>query len=277
MTAQQIIKTLLLPPGIIILMLVGAFFLVRGGAGRALLLTATAGFTLLCLPVVAILLMVPLEPYAALDLRAPLAPQVKGILVLGGGLRSDAPEFGGLTLDTFTLQRVRYGAKLQRATGLPLYVSGGVATAQAPAVGELMARTLREEFAVPVAGVENRSRTTWENAAYSKPMLERDGVAQVLLVSDAWHLPRAVAACEQAGFAVTPAPTGLIAGPHWREQLGLSDWVPRAGALAISTYALQEHLGRVWYQLRRWAQDAPVHPVEPPGAPGTGVSRRDAP
>ena len=271
MTAYQILKTLLLPPGIIILMLVGAFLLVQGGGGRALLLTATTGLTLLCLPVVAILLIVPLEPFPALDLRLPLAPQVKGILVLGGGFKSNAPEYAGLSLDTLTLQRVRYGAKLQRATGLPLYVSGGVATARAPAVGDLMAQTLRDEFAVPVAGVENASRNTWENAVYSKAMLERDGVSQVLLVSDAWHLPRAVAACERAGIAVISAPTGLIAGPHWREKLAWSDWVPRTGALTISTYALHEHLGRVWYQLRRWAQQ-----IEPPDTPIKGPGPGDA-
>jgi uncharacterized SAM-binding protein YcdF (DUF218 family) len=275
MTADQIIKTLLLPPGIIILMLVAVSLRMPGGAGRALLLTATAGLTLLSLPVVAILLMAPLEPYPAVDLRVPLASQIKAILVLGGGLKRNAPEYGGLTLDGFTLQRVRYGAWLQRATGLPLYVSGGFSTAHLPAVGDLMARTLREEFAVPVAGVENRSRTTWENATYSKPMLEHDGVSHVLLVSDAWHLPRAVAACERAGIAVTAAPTGLIAGPHWREQLAWSDWVPRAGALGISAYALREHLGRLWYQLRGLARDAPQG--EPPGAPIQGSGRRDAP
>ncbi|WP_295393533.1 YdcF family protein [uncultured Thiodictyon sp.] len=276
MTAYQALKTLLLPPGIIILMLVGATLGVPGGAGRALLCTATAGLTLLSLPVVSILLMVPLEPYPPLDLRAPLEPPIKGILVLGGGFRRDAPEYGGPTLDNFTLQRVRYGAWLQRSTGLPLYVSGGFTTARRPAVGDLMARILREEFAVPVAGVENVSRTTWENAAYSRAMLARDGVSQVLLVSDAWHLPRAVAACERVGLAVIPAPTGLIAGPHWRDDLAWSDWVPRAGALTISAYALHEHLGRAWYQLRRWASGTSAPPFEPPGTPIKGPGGGDA-
>lgn len=257
MTIYLLLKTLLLPPGIIILLLATGFLLVRGALGRLLLFTGTALLTLLCLPVVATLLMAPLEPYPPLDLRVPLPAQAQAILVLGAGFATTGGEYGGPTLDGFSLQRVRYGAWLHRATGLPIYVTGGGLADGDPAVADLMARTLREEFAVPVAGVENRSRTTWENAAYSKPMLERAGVSGVLLVSDAWHLPRAVEVCERAGIGVIPAPTGSVSIPNWRQALGLIDWLPSARAFPISYFALHEHLGRVWYQVRRWAQGAP--------------------
>ena len=257
MTAYFALKSLLLPPGIIILLLVTAFLCVRGALGRLLLFTGTLFLTLLCLPTVATLLMEPLEPYPPLDLRAALPPDVKAILVLGAGFADTATEYGQPTLDGFSLQRVRYGAWLHRATGLPIYVTGGALDPEEPAVADGMARTLREEFAVPVAGVENRSRTTWENAANSKPMLDRAGVSRVLLVTNAWHLPRAVEACESAGIAVIPAPTGAISTPHWRDALGVPDWLPSAKAFAISYYALHEHLGRVWYQVRLWVQGVP--------------------
>jgi len=257
MTAYSAIKTLLMPPGIIILMLLAAFFLVRGVLGRVLLFGAASLLTLMSVPVVAMLLMAPLEPYPPLDVRAPLPSQPQAILVLGAGLYHDSPEYQRDTIDGFSLQRSRYAAWLHRATGLPIYVSGGEVTADEPAVGEAMARVLREEFQVPVAGVESNSRTSWENAAFSKPMLERVGVSRVLLVSSAWHLPRAVEAFERAGVAVVPAPTGFITGPGWQDTLALVDWLPSAAAFNISYYAVHEHLGRVWYQVRQWVSGAP--------------------
>ena len=273
MTAYGLIKTLIMPPGGIILLLAAAFFLVRGMLGRRLLLTATLVLTLLSLPVVTLFLMTPLEPYPALDVRVPLPVDAKAILLLGAGLESDAPEYQGDTVDGFSLERTRYAAWLHRATGLPIYVSGGSVSVDQVAVGELMARVLRDEFQVPVAGVEARSRTTWENAAYSKPMLAQAGVSRVLLVTSAWHLPRAVEACERAGILVTPAPTGFVTSPGWQKDLGLGDWLPSAHAFHTTYFAIHEHLGRAWYQVRAWVEGAPRAAT----AAGQSAIRNDRP
>lgn len=257
----QSLKVLLLPPGLIILLLSAGLLWVRRSAGRALLLTGTLLLALLSLPVVSTQLMEPLEPYPTLDLHQPLPADIKGILVLGAGTADTGAEYDGPTLDRISLQRVRYAARVHRATGLPVYVTGGALAADDPAVGDLMAQSLREEFGVAVAGVENRSRTTWENAAYSQPMLERDGIARVLLVSSAWHLPRAMKVAEWAGIDAIPAPTGAVSIPGWRAQIGFVDWLPTARALSNSTFALYEYFGRLWYALRFWLQGSP-HALE---------------
>jgi uncharacterized SAM-binding protein YcdF (DUF218 family) len=41
----------------------------------------------------------------------------QAIVILGGGVRREAPEYGGATLGGITLERVRYGARLARTTG----------------------------------------------------------------------------------------------------------------------------------------------------------------
>jgi hypothetical protein len=41
------------------------------------------------------------------------------IVILGGGVRSEAIEYGGETLGRLTPERVRYGAHLTRQTGPP--------------------------------------------------------------------------------------------------------------------------------------------------------------
>jgi len=255
MDPYTVIKSLLTPPGLLILMLIGAFLLARGVMARLLIFITAITLTLMTLPVVAILLMTPLEPTPALTVGS-IPADAQGILVLGAG--SDrAPEYGGDTVDGNSLQRIRYAAHLHRLTGLPIYVAGGSPPEEQPPVGLLMAKVLQTDFGVPVAGVEAESRTSWENAAFAKPMLERDGIGHVLLVSSAWHLPRAMEAVERAGLRVTPAPTGFVHYPGWQKDLGLADWLPSARALLDSTYAVREHLGQVWYQIRYWIQGAP--------------------
>jgi uncharacterized SAM-binding protein YcdF (DUF218 family) len=255
MAMYTVIKSLLTPPGILVLVLLAAFLLARGVLARLLIFLTGSIYLLMTLPVVAILLTVPLEPDPPLT-EGSIPAEAQAILVLGSG-SVVAPELGGRTVDGHSLARIRYAAHLHRLTGLPIYVTGGRLSESEPPVGPLMAETLQSELGVPVAGVELESRTSWENAALAKPMLERDRITQVLLVSDALHLPRALEAVERAGLRATPAPTGFLHYPGWENDLSLTDWLPSARAFMDSSYAIREHLGRVWYQIRYWAQGEP--------------------
>src|SRR5688572_26734085 len=66
----------------------------------------------------------PLDPAQAVTAQA--------IVILGGGVRLNAAEYGGDTLGQLTLERTRYGAYLAKRTGLPLLVTGGVVSKGAP-------------------------------------------------------------------------------------------------------------------------------------------------
>ena len=256
MTLYSLFKALLLPPGIIILILIGAFWLTRGVPARLLVFLALSLLTLLSLPVVGVTLIQPLERYPIIGTdQRPVPPEAQAIVILSAGVRRVAPEYGdGSTLDDVSLRRVRYGARLQRLTGLPIYVTGGSAPGEARPVGPVMAGVLIDDYGARVAGIEAESRTTWENATLTAPLLERDGIRHILLVSDAWHLPRAVEVFERAGLAVTPAPTAQFHHPGWTTELSQSDWLPSAKALQTSYYAIHEHLGRLWYQVRDWME-----------------------
>lgn len=258
MVLYTILKSLLIPPGILILMLGVAFFMVRGVMGQLLIFISLAILMLMSLPVVGNRLMQPLERLPAIGTDAlPIPSGAQAIVILSAGRRRGAPEYGGDTLDDASLRRVRYGAALSRATGLPLYVTGGRLAGEDEAIGVLMAEVLRHEFGVRVVAVESESRTTWENAAYTRAYLARAGVSHILLVSDAWHLPRALEAFEIGNLRVTPAPTGFVHYPGWESDLTYRDWLPSAQAFQLSYRAIHEHLGRVWYQIRFWIQGPP--------------------
>ena len=247
---------LLTPPGIlIILALVGVVLQLRWRyLGAAVAGTSLMALLVLSLPVTGQALLSALEDtidavptdYGALGDRA------GAIVVLGGGRRYDAREYGGDTINGHTLERLRYGARLHGVTGLPLLVSGGSVYGETVPEGELMQEALTRDFQARATWVENRSRNTYENAVYSRAILEAAGIQRVILVTHAWHMPRAVWAFRQAGLAAIAVPIGYTGA---RDAPAVLELLPSARGLAFSSRALHERLGLLWY---RWRYSAPA-------------------
>ena len=81
-------------------------------------------------------------------------------------------------------------------------------------------------------------------------LLRRHQLQQVLLVTAAPHLPRALATFRAAGIQAIPAATDFEVMPEPPHPLR---WLPDAQALADSTRALKEYLGLWAYRWRGWA------------------------
>ena len=131
---------------------------------------------------------------------------------------------------------------------MPIIVSGGTRGIDGPPEAHLARQVLEDELGARVSMLEDQSLTTWENARLTQPLLKRQGIGQVLLVTHAWHLPRAVYAFREAGVQVIPAPTHFVHSSYPSE--GLVHWLPSAGAMYNSYYALHERLGLLWYKFR---------------------------
>jgi uncharacterized SAM-binding protein YcdF (DUF218 family) len=236
-TLKAIAKALVLPPaGPMLLALAGLLVTRRAPrAGRVLIATGTISLVLLCLPIVAWLLA---RPFDMQPVDFTEAKRAQAIVILGGGTRRRAPEYGGDTMARLTAERVRYGARVARQTGLPVLVAGGSMPDVQSSEAAIMRAVLESEYGVAVRWIEDRSRNTHENARYSATLLLADGVATVVLVAHAMDMPRARAEFAAAGIATIAAPTGLSsAGP-----VRLMDFVPSASALQASHDALYEIL-----------------------------------
>ncbi|MFG0317577.1 MAG: YdcF family protein [Planctomycetota bacterium JB042] len=238
---------LLLPPvGPLALLALGLLWRRRRRrAGTAL---ATAGALLLLLSMLPIVGAVALRSHQTFDaLPADWRPtDERAIVVLSGDHRGDAPEDErGVTVGPMTLERMRYAARLARSSGLPLLVSGGVITQEAEPVARSMATVFTRDFGLEPRWIEDGSDDTAENARFSARLLSRDGVASVVLVTHAWHMPRARGAFARAGLGVTPAPCGFRSAPV----LELAAFVPSGKAMLETYWGLHEWLGRAWYAL----------------------------
>jgi len=232
---KAVLKALALPPTGPLLLALGGLWLLprRPRLGRLLAVVAVGGLLLLCVPKVSMLLGTPLRGYAPVDLDQ--ARSAGALVILGSGTRRHAAEYGGDTLGRRTLERVRYGARLARATGLPVLVSGG-SVYGGEAEATLMREALEGEFGVPVRWAEARSRTTHENALYSSEVLRNAGITKVVLVAHGVDMTRAIEEFADAGIAVVPAATGISSRPAE----GINAWLPSMAGLASSYEVVYE-------------------------------------
>ncbi|MDH5325378.1 MAG: YdcF family protein [Gammaproteobacteria bacterium] len=213
-----------------------------------LLLLSSGLLYLFSLPVTAVFLAGLLEPPALPPSQLHQTP-AQAIVVLSASRYENNPEYGADVSNGVAAQRLRYTAWLQRQTGLPVLISGGKVNANhRESEARLMQQMLEQEFGVAVQIIEERSRTTYENARYSSELLLAKKYRHILLVSHALHLPRARVAFEHFGIGVTPAPTLL----HSRERpRNVSHYLlPKIRALQITEYFFHEWLGGIWYRLR---------------------------
>ncbi len=242
-----ILEALVFPPGNVLLLgLVALFF--RGGTRR---LVFAAAFVLLYLqsaPATVDALTAPLERYPPLSLDH--LPAADAIVVLGGGRYRDAPEYGRDSVSEQSLERLQYAADIERASGLPLVISGGSVQGEADPESAIMADVLRGTFGIKTEiATETRSRNTAENALYTKELLDARGWHRVLLVTHARHMPRSVAMFEQAGVAVIPAPARFDTRPN-EGPASILDWLPSAKSMHQLREACHEYVGLLWYRVR---------------------------
>jgi uncharacterized SAM-binding protein YcdF (DUF218 family) len=213
----------------------------RCRAGRWVALAALGGLLVLSVPLVPTLLLAGLEH----DIR-PASGKAQAIVILGGDDAPAGPSETETEVGPLTLERLRAGANLARATGLPVLVTGDVVSAAGPPVAVLMQHSLAADFGIAVRWVEPDAANTWENAALSTAMLRRAGIGTALVVTHAWHMRRALIAFRAAGLTALPVPVL----PEHAPQLFWGALVPRASAWQRSYFALHEWIGCAWYALK---------------------------
>lgn len=241
---KKLITALILPPAGPLLLALFALWLMRSKSrrwrdgGLWLATLSVAALLVLSLPVVGKALMAPLETYP------PITPaqlqRVQAVVILGGGSYFAAPEYGGDTVSHGTLERLRYGARLARQSGLPLLVTGGAPFGGRPE-GEAMRDALAQDFGITVRWVEAVARDTAESASLSAPLLKAAGISRIALLSHGWHLPRAIPRFEREGLTVVAAPTGFSTG----SPALINDLLPSGDGLSKSRQALHEYLGQL--------------------------------
>lgn len=177
------------------------------------------------------------------------APAAGTVVVLSAGVTrppDGAADYASLHL--LTLRRLFAGIALWRTLPSERLVISGGGNRRIP--DAVVMANLAEQLGVPAADieVEDRSRTTWQNAqfvaALSPPVPRR-----IWLVTSALHMPRALGAFRAWGFEPCAWPSGL---QDTRLHFGPQVFVPQGDAVLASTLALHELFGQVEYTGLEW-------------------------
>jgi uncharacterized SAM-binding protein YcdF (DUF218 family) len=234
---------------LILLGLAGALLLLTrfARAGRRLAISALILLAFFGITPVGYWLLLPLEErFPRWDERW----QPDGIVVLGGavdGLISSARDT--IALNEHGSRMVAAVELARRYPAARIVFSGGSAALLYSDVKEAaVARRMFERLGIELGRVtfEDRSRNTIENAAFSRAAAGPNPGERWLLITSAFHMPRAVGAFRRVGFPVEAYPV------DWRTT-GLADlfrfnWTMIAG-LGKTGLATHEWVGLVAYWL----------------------------
>lgn len=181
-------------------------------------------------------------------LATSLQPEPDAILVLGAGFRD--PDVPQPVLSDSGKERLLEGVRLARAfPGADLAFSGGkhlvAGTTCARVMGDWAERLGIEPERIVL---EERAHNTRTNAVLLAAIARQKGWSRPVLVTSAYHMPRAMACFRALGLEPVPAPCDFT-GPG----SGGLEWIlPQARALGDTGCFLHEWVGAFWYRLRGW-------------------------
>ncbi|MEI7514188.1 MAG: YdcF family protein [Betaproteobacteria bacterium] len=158
------------------------------------------------------------DPYA----HTPSVQEVQaydGVVVLGGALEPSYVWEGRsqVALNDSAERMLAPLVLLRQKPDLQLLFAGGEGDLLVQGLSEAArAQLLYGSLGLPLERllVEDRSRTTYENAALGARVPGVDPSKRWLLVTSAWHMRRALATFEKVGWNVTPYAVDFTTGSH---------------------------------------------------------------
>jgi uncharacterized SAM-binding protein YcdF (DUF218 family) len=220
----------------------------RAGFPRALALGCVGALLLVSLAPVGALLIEPLEnrfPQPPADMPTPY-----GIIVLGGAIDAEASAARGQTILDEGAARLTEAAILARRfpDARLVYAGGSAALWNAHSTEAPQARTLLVALGVDASriAIEDKSRNTDENARFAAALLHPQPDQTWLVVTSAYHMPRAMGLFAKAGFSVRADPV------DYRSLGGARDWrmnLEPARGLRLFDLAVHEWIGLIAYRV----------------------------
>jgi uncharacterized SAM-binding protein YcdF (DUF218 family) len=255
----------LLQPGNLLLLclLAGTLLLLRGRRrGELLVVLSAIGLLLFAVAPIGPAMMLVLEQ--RLPRPAKLPDRIDGILVLGGAVDPRISLAYGETVFNSSIARVLGGvalarhhpeAKLALVGGEGEFIPIGFAESRAT-----RGFVLDEGIPATRLIIEERSRSTHENAVLAKEMIRPELGQNWVLVTSAFHMPRAVAAFRAVDWPVIPYPVDFKVDPR----TGLRANFSLVDGLGSSTIAGKEWAGLVGYRLLGWTKEFFPAPLASP-------------
>ncbi|MDY2985490.1 MAG: YdcF family protein [Synergistes jonesii] len=244
--------SLAVPPGLFILLLLFSAFAAsrrpRGKSLSALLAALAALFYLMSAPAGSALITGTLEGMT--ESALPPDKAEAALLVPAGGSSYDG-EGSSIAPSPLTLERLYAAVRLAASRGgkTVMIMSGGNAFGDRDrSEARTLAQAAREMGWRGTIMLEERSRTTAENMRYAAELVRRLGIKRLIVVTNAYHLPRATMIAKEAlpDVGLYPYAPWRITDPLIR---GYQSLLPDGGSFALSCAGLREYAGIAAHKL----------------------------
>lgn len=214
-----------------------------------------------------------------LDLVADTAPPLPGpapqaVVILAGGRMLEYDAGGRIVaarMGPNTSERVIEGMRVARENKLPILVTSGAVDGVGPAEAVVMRDVMVREFGVTPRWVEDQSRNTVENALFTAPILKRERITSIILVTHASHMRRARYLFEQMGLRVVPQ----AADPQGVEPFTWGRFIRHGMPSAVSfgrTFSACNEIGGLAYAWLRMRVAASATPAAASATPAAAVA-----
>ena len=178
-------------------------------------------------------------------------PTADAIVVLGGSVglpikpRADS-QLGG--------NRLLHAYRLYNAKKAPIIIiSGGNVFKQVGMESEAhYTSEILKEWGISSENIiaEGQSRNTYENAVRTKKLMESRQIDRILLVTSAFHMPRALATFRTLGINAVPSPSEFSTVDYSRPPI--LEWIPSLGNFGKIQAVIREKIGILVYRCRGW-------------------------
>lgn len=192
--------------------------------------------------------ILPLSTWLILPLenrfpRADLSgPPIDGIVILGGAEEARIAEGRHVHALNMAAERMTEGMALARRfpNAKVVFTGGSTNIVLGPAIGADAGGMVLEDLGLDPQRLklEREARNTSENARYTKQLADPKPGERWLLVTSAWHMPRAMGLFRKAGFALEP----------WPVDYRTTGW----GDALVPFYSPSEGLRRLDTAVREW-------------------------
>ncbi|MFW6315365.1 MAG: YdcF family protein, partial [Desulfohalobiaceae bacterium] len=240
----KLIGGLLMPvPVILILLWLGLLLMLikMRRLGLVLLVAGSCLFLLLSTPFLPEKLLQDLEQSSP-ELLDP--PEANWILVLGGGARGRQDLPPASRLGESSLYRLAEGLRLAKSLPEARLVTSGGSYFAGPSSARIMASTAKSWGLDPdrIVIQDSPLNTAGEAKSMARRMQKQE---RLILVTSAFHMPRAMQLFQTQGLEPVPAPTRHLVDPQ-RPDKHIGHQLPQSGYLEMARLALWEHLGLIW-------------------------------
>ena len=254
---KKLVESLIFPPGIIIIAFLLIFFIsfidfIKRKAEQAkpagyiifiqvISLLSAIILYLISIQPVSNMLLIPLETSYPVP-PAKIIGEPSAIIVLSSGA------YNKKTIDGDSFNRLFEGFKLYKKYHIPVILSGGYAISTF-SVAKIM-RNILLEMGVKKSYIitEDKSNDTFENALYVLKICKRRNFRRVILVTSAYHMPRAMFLFNEfkGGIKIIAFPTDFKTDKHYN----IYGYIPQLGNLIISEEAMHEYIGYFYYYIK---------------------------